>query len=428
MSHPEISVIIPTYNRCDLLDKTIGSVLAQTFTDYELLVIDDGSTDNTATLMQGYCARYPERIKYAYQPNAGESVARQHGVDISQGALLAFLDSDDLWLPDKLQAQYRFLQQHPNAAYVYCWASLIDKEGMDVKWPVLGSLQTPETFSLEQLIQGNFIVGPGSTLLLRRAAYNQCGGFNPEIQFAEDWDLCLRLGVEHAFGCICEPLVQVRLYARGWHQRRENLPRMLRDHLLLVESFFAIPKVSQSMPGRIKSIALANRYANAGFAHIVYGEITEGTTCLSKAGELAPEQWGMPEKLMQAIANYAISLLAPNHPVERAVTFINQAFCTLPTVLHTDVLPLAQFHAWFYITLAHHCWHLDQAGATIRYISRAWRTDSSWRANRGIWSLFARAWLRKLRLSKKPSFGADSQAKWLVSLVNIDTENSKSKH
>lgn len=416
MGYPQISVIIPTYNRCDLLGKTVNSVLAQTFVDYELLVIDDGSTDNTAGLMQGYCEQYPERVKYVYQPNAGESVARQHGVDISRGAFLAFLDSDDLWLPEKLEKQYRFLQQQPDAAYVYCWASVIDKDGLAVKWPILGSLQTPETFSLEQLIQGNFIAGPGSTLLLRREAYDQCGGFNPQIRYAEDWDLCLRLGVEHAFGCICEPLVQVRLYERGWHQRRENVSRMLRDHLLLVESFFAIPRIQNSGLTQVKVIALANRYANAGFVHVFYEDFDVGRDCLSKACALAPEMWGASQPFMQGAANYALSFLAPDHPVERALEFLDRVIQSLPSTLNTGEIILAQLQSWFYVTLAHHYWRLGEVSETLTYMWCAMRMDPTRRRNRGSWSLLRRALLRRVGLQKHRQSAADFHPDWVTRL------------
>lgn len=416
MALPRVSIIIPTYNRCELLRSTIDSVLTQTLTDYELIVVDDGSTDDTRTLVEHYCQQHPGRVRYIFQQNAGESVARQHGVDISQGILLAFLDSDDLWLPTKLEKQVSFLEQHPDAAFVYCWASVIDRAGHPVQWPVLGSLNDQAGFSLQKLVLGNFIVGPGSTLLLRRAAYNACGGFNPRIRFAEDWDLCLRLGVDHRFGCVCEPLVQVRLYERGWHQKRENLPSMLRDHLLLIESFYAIPKVAESKLTQVKAQALANRYINAGFAHLAYGEHTEGRACIAKACELAPEQWANSNGLMQAAANHAISLLAPNHPEKRAEDFIDRVGENLPPILEDGSITSSRMKGWLYVTLAHHQRHLGNTDAVPRLVLRAMWADPTWRRNRGLWSLLMRATLGQFGVSTQSKSTSSIDRYWMTSL------------
>jgi len=410
---PKVSVIIPTYDRCQLVQLAIDSVLAQTYTDYELIVVDDGSTDGTG---EALASRYGDRIRYVWQENQGESVARQHGVDTSQAPLLAFLDSDDLWLPDKLEKQVVFLDRHPEVAYVYCWASVIDKDGDPVNWPVLGSQHNPATFSLKQLLLGNFIVSP-STLLLRRAAYDACGGFNPRIQFAEDWDLYLRLGIAHRFGCVCEPLVQVRLYERGWHKRREDLARMLRDHLLLIETFYANPKVTNSPLIQVKAQALANRYGNAGFAYLACGEDEEGQRCLARACELAPESWAGPDGFMQAAANYAVSLLGPNHPVERAEVFIDRVVHYLPPVLPEGIVTRSRLLGWLYVTLAHHRWHLSDSGGVLPFVLRAMWLDRAWRKKRGLWSLFVRSLLHQFGVRTERQRDTSHQATWVISLA-----------
>ena len=107
---PAVSVIIPTYNRRELVREALASVLAQTHGDVELIVVDDGSDDGTAEVVQEFA-----RVRYVYQPNRGVSAARNHGVALSSGALLAFLDSDDLWQPRKLESQVAFFTAHPQA-------------------------------------------------------------------------------------------------------------------------------------------------------------------------------------------------------------------------------------------------------------------------------------------------------------------------
>lgn len=425
IASPYVSVIIPTYNRSLLLRQTIDSVLAQTYTGFELIVVDDGSTDDTAQMILEYTSRYDGCVRYVYQANAGESVARQHGVDIAKGELLAFLDSDDLWLPNKLQRQMDFLMQHPEVAYVYSWAQIINREGNAVTWPILGSQHDSSQFSLEQLVLGNFIVGPGSTLLLRRAAYEACGGFSSSIRFAEDWDLCLRLAISNRFGCVCEPLVKIRLYERGWHQTRENMPRMLRDHLLLIEKFFELPEVSFTSLTSVRSRALANQYANAGFAYLMHGDSDEGWACLAKARELAPDPWAHAEAFMEACANYAVSFLAPNHPVERAERFIEHVAQTMPSITTCKSVTHERLFGWLYVTLAHHFWQIGNYGLSRQYIVRAMRADRSRYRQLGVWSLFARSMLQPLRREENSATQRTRQTTWLISLGMANEVQSK---
>ena len=123
---PRVSVIIPTYNRLDYVQEAIDSVLAQTYTDYELIVVDDGSTDGTGDTLK---ARYGDRIRYLWQENQGWPAARNHGVSIAQGEYIAQLDSDDLWLPEKLVRQVPVLDACPEAVLVFSHVMQIDAEG-----------------------------------------------------------------------------------------------------------------------------------------------------------------------------------------------------------------------------------------------------------------------------------------------------------
>ncbi|MCK4819314.1 glycosyltransferase family 2 protein, partial [bacterium] len=109
MAIPNVSVIIPTCNRAEYITQAIDSVLAQTYTDYEIIVVDDGSTDNTKEVMEPYM----DRIRYIYQENAGVSAARNTGIKAAKGDWVAFLDSDDEWLPGKLAVQIRAVERHP---------------------------------------------------------------------------------------------------------------------------------------------------------------------------------------------------------------------------------------------------------------------------------------------------------------------------
>ena len=113
---PRVSVVIPTYNYGHLLEQSLESVFAQTYKDYEVILVDDGSTDDTP----GIAARYEGRIRYFRKENGGPSSARNEGIRQARGPLIAFLDSDDLWLPHKLAVQTAFADAHPEYGLVYC--------------------------------------------------------------------------------------------------------------------------------------------------------------------------------------------------------------------------------------------------------------------------------------------------------------------
>ncbi|NEP84931.1 MAG: glycosyltransferase family 2 protein, partial [Okeania sp. SIO3B3] len=121
---PCVSVIIPAYNRADLIGETVDSVLAQTHPDIEIIVIDDGSTDNTADVL----ATYGSALRVIRQANAGQQAARNAGIRAATGDYIAFLDSDDLWLPHRIEAQLQRFEEVPEAGLVYCDAAVFDDE------------------------------------------------------------------------------------------------------------------------------------------------------------------------------------------------------------------------------------------------------------------------------------------------------------
>ncbi|MDA1016301.1 MAG: glycosyltransferase family A protein [Planctomycetota bacterium] len=186
--NPRVSVVIPTYNRAEQTTRALESVWNQTFSDYEIVVVDDGSTDNTAEVLQ----QFEPRIRLIRQPNGGVSKARNHGVSASNGELIAFLDSDDEWLPNKLQQQVEFLDAHRSIGFVACLNTYDVEHGFTYE----------NSFSRDGLPSVvtqflDFLLAPFprnmSRYVMRREALVKCGGFDESIRGAEDWELCLRL-------------------------------------------------------------------------------------------------------------------------------------------------------------------------------------------------------------------------------------------
>lgn len=195
---PLISVIIPTYNRGWIVKDAVESVLRQDFVDFELLVIDDGSTDNTADVLQAITGDF----RVIRQENRGVSSARNRGIRESGGDLIAFLDSDDAWLPQKLSAQFAFFRRHPQA--LICQTEEI--------WIRNGKRVNPG--KRHQKLSGMIfepslhlcLVSP-SAVMVRRQLFTEVGLFDEALPACEDYDLWLRISRQHPIYLIDKPLI-----------------------------------------------------------------------------------------------------------------------------------------------------------------------------------------------------------------------------
>lgn len=203
-----ISVVIPTYNREKLLAGAIDSALAQTISPYEVLVIDDGSTDSSAIVMQ----QYGDKIKVIKQKNFGVSVARNVGIKAARGSLIAFLDSDDVWLPNRLEQGIKYLERNPGVALVHSDVFL-DSEGSRIR-PRSGR----EKFS-GYCYSEFFAESPAfpilSTVIVRTVAIENVGLFDEKLKTSEDIDLWLRVSRVYPFEFINEPLVIRRIHGEN---------------------------------------------------------------------------------------------------------------------------------------------------------------------------------------------------------------------
>lgn len=196
--HPRVSVIIPTFNRRWALDRAVTSVLRQTFTEFELIVVDDGSDDGTSDLLQNYVSQ----VITLRQPNRGVSAARNLGIKAAKGELISFLDSDDLWLPEKLQRQTAFFDQHPEA--LICQTEEIwIRNGKRVNPKKCH--QKPEGMIFEQSL-ALCLVSP-SAVMLKKRLLDETGLFDEDLPACEDYDLWLRIAWKYPVHRIDEPLI-----------------------------------------------------------------------------------------------------------------------------------------------------------------------------------------------------------------------------
>lgn len=258
---PTVSVVIPTYNRAEWLPASVGSVLAQTVKPLEILIVDDGSTDNT----QEVCAGFPAPVRYLRQENAGVSSARNLGMSEAKGDYVALLDSDDLWVPRKLEIQLAFHRSFPEIRWSATEAHTIDPEGrvpsglqgFELMFALFGGLDESAgnffdrwlTFSrlrigedefrvwtgdlFPPLFFGNFVL-PSSTLI-HRDALALVGGFDESFRLAEETEFFHRLAAECSGGIIGSPLC---LYRTGLGESLvspANMIPLIRNAILSTE-------------------------------------------------------------------------------------------------------------------------------------------------------------------------------------------------
>lgn len=197
-----VSVVIPTHNRVKFIGETVDSVLAQTYSDLEVIVVDDGSTDGTGEFIRDKYAGEP-RVRYVWQENAERSAARNRGIEESRGEFVAFLDSDDLWLAGKLDSQLKLMHERPELVMVLCWVGNV---GLEEGQTVITALPCPEDCAKagfpERLVVQNRIIS--ATPLIRKETLTKSGGFSldPKVICFEDWELWIRIACQGAVGVV----------------------------------------------------------------------------------------------------------------------------------------------------------------------------------------------------------------------------------
>ena len=228
-STPLVSVIVPNYNYGRYLRQAIESVLAQSYQRIEVLVVDDGSTDESEAAVHGYS----NHVRWVRQHHEGVSAARNRGVRESRGELIAFLDADDFWAPAKLERQVARWISEPAVGLVHCGARILNDAG-ETPEVQLGGLEgwVAEDMLLFQRLA---IVCAGSGALVPRAVFDSVGGFDPHLSTSADWDLCYRIAVRRRVGFVPEELIFIRRHQTNMHA---NIRVMEHDMLLAYAKAF----------------------------------------------------------------------------------------------------------------------------------------------------------------------------------------------
>jgi glycosyltransferase involved in cell wall biosynthesis len=227
MSDPSpesVSVVIPVFNAARHLDATLASVFAQTFTNLEIVAVDDGSADRSLEIL----ARHGDRVRLVQQANAGSAVARNRGVEEARGTWIAFLDADDLWSPDKVQRQLDECRELP-----WSYTDSVFLGGVNDGRRDSELSGKPRGHVLEALVRGNFI--STSTVMIRREVFLASGGFDASLRSIQDWECWIRIAAAHPIGYVDAPLMKYRVHSTSTSRKtRVTLP----NHLAVIDRIF----------------------------------------------------------------------------------------------------------------------------------------------------------------------------------------------
>lgn len=241
-----ISVVIPVYNGESTITDTVQSVLRQTCLDFELIVINDGSSDSTLDILTEF---QDPRLRIFSYTNAGLSASRNRGIDLACGEYVSFVDADDLWTPHKLEAQFHALQENPEAAVAYSWTDFIDERGNLLGY---GIHHTANGYVFPNLLKF-FFVGSGSNALIRKQVFDEVGQFDETLTSAEDLDMFLRIAARYQFSAVSEAQI---LYRITDNSMSRNVIRQERETLKVLDRAFA------QEPGKSFAHLKRTTYAN----------------------------------------------------------------------------------------------------------------------------------------------------------------------
>jgi len=227
MNEALVSVVIPAFNSEQYITECIDSVLIQTYKNIEIIIVNDGSTDNTVNIVNGY---NKEKIKLFHQENSGSAAARNHGVEQASGTWIAFIDADDIWLPDKLQKQ---LEHCSNRDWSH--TDLFFQGGIYPRHTKTTEFTAKHSGSiLKNLLVENSI--GTSSVVIKTKIFQELGGFNTNLRALQDWDLWLRVAEKHQACYFDEPLVYYRVHSSSISR---NVRKTLPYHLSLINQVFS---------------------------------------------------------------------------------------------------------------------------------------------------------------------------------------------
>jgi len=280
--NPLISVIIPSYKAENYITETVNAVLNQTYSPVEIIVVDDGSPCNQAKVIKEL-DRLHENVKYVYQENAGVSAARNKGLEISKGEFIAFLDADDVWLPDNLMLKYEKLKGE-EFGLVHSAATFIDADSN----PIPGIMEGEEGWLLENMLnwKGTAVPGP-SSILVKKEVLDKVGGFDTNLSTSADLDFFIRVSAQYKIGKIPFTTWKYRIHGNNMHK---NIPLMEKDMLKVYEN---VTKLKLFKSDEIRNKSYAKLYLVLSLCYLGdYKDYKKGVSFFFKSIVTKPSVFG----------------------------------------------------------------------------------------------------------------------------------------
>jgi glycosyltransferase involved in cell wall biosynthesis len=261
MGNPTVSVIMAAYNHADYISQAINTVLAQSWQDLELIVIDDGSSDRTREVVAGF----GDPVRYIYQENQGQGGARNTGIAHALGEFVCFLDDDDAWEPNYLDTVLTTLRPRPDVAALYAACQMMDGGGN--RLPRIMDRVVPPEKMYDALVEGGWF--PPLVVTVRKACLDAVGPLDPSLRGTDDWDLWLRVARNYRFMGISDVIALYRIHATGLSA---NVEHMLRDHKRAIAKNFG-PEEGEPVSWPLdRRRAYAATYRLAGTAYLEAGD------------------------------------------------------------------------------------------------------------------------------------------------------------
>jgi glycosyltransferase involved in cell wall biosynthesis len=372
---PKIAVIIPAYNQSQYLSQAIQSVLEQTFSDWEAVIVDDGSTDETRNVTLSY---QDPRLHYVYQENRGLSAARNTGIRHSTAPHLSFLDSDDMFLPEKLTLLLATLEQSPDLGLVAGQAVPVDEYGSRVG----KIMDTPLPEQVERLLLGNPLhVG---SVLVRRSWQEQAGFFDESLRSYEDWDMWLRLGyLGCRMGYVDQP---VSLYRFHTAQMTRIGTQMTTATFAVLDKLYSNPDLLPAWQN-LHDLAYSRAYLRAAAQAYHAQNFDYAKLCIDNALRLDPSLAENEGEQLADIFNSWIDLPKTSRPLD----FLEVVYNNLPDSLVGLKVRKRKLLGQAAIQLAFYSYQQGDLSMTRYAVQRAIGYEPRYLLNRGALAIYMRS-------------------------------------
>lgn len=384
-----VSVVMGVYNAEETVGEAVESILGQTFRDFEFIVVDDGSTDGTARILDGF--RDPRIVRIKNDGNVGLTRSLNRGLRLAQGRHIARLDADDVSLPHRLEQQVAHLDAHPKVGLVGCPVIYIDPDGRE-----LGVQRIP-IHDLHQALLDTEFCWEHSAVMFRASCVGAAGPYREIFRYAQDYDLWLRIAERFDMASLPDPLVKLRLHsdaisiARRIEQRAYVLLALELARQRMANGEESTPPGAGLTPPEPTRDELGRAHLREACLCFLLGDVERGREAFDRAVRSDPTLLSQPERLVERIVGYGFTHATTPTSSAGAAEFLHRVFDHLPPAAAAlDRLrgkALGDLHA----TAAFESYRIGTPAAVRREAARAVLNDPARLGSRGIWSIFFRS-------------------------------------